>query len=68
MTSGFDRTSFLEAMNITGIEIHIGDKLINRLISNHAKWVDLIEHSFLTADLKEAYKKLIKERIGRISV
>ena len=66
--AGFDRTSFLEAMNISGIETNIGDKLIDRLIKNQAKWVDLIEHSFLTADLKEAYKELIKERIERISV
>lgn len=66
--AGFDRISFLEAMNISGIEANIGDKLIDRLIRNHAKWVELIEHSFLKADLKEAYKKLINERIERISV
>lgn len=66
--AGFDRTSFLEAMNISGIEANIGDKLIDRLIKNHAKWVELIEHSFLKADLKEAYKELVKERIERISV
>ena len=64
---GFDRMSFIEAMSLTGVESNIGNKLISRLIKNQAKWVELIAHSFLTVDLKEAYKGLINERIERIS-
>ena len=63
----FDRTSFLEAMAISGIESNIGNKLINRLTKNQAKWLELIDNSFLSTELKEAYKKLINERIERIS-
>ncbi|MBE6287681.1 MAG: type II toxin-antitoxin system HipA family toxin [Mediterranea massiliensis] len=65
--AGFDRTSFIEAMEISGIEINVGNKLINRLIKNRTKWLDLIDNSFLSANLKEAYKKLVSERIERIS-
>ena len=63
----FDRTSFLEAMAISGIESNIGNKLINRLTKNQAKWLELIDNSFLSTELKEAYRKLINERIERIS-
>jgi len=37
------------------------------LIKNRTKWLDLIDNSFLSANLKEAYKKLVSERIERIS-
>lgn len=66
--AGFDRASFIEAMEISGIESVVGHKLINRLIKNQTKWLDLIDHSFLSADLKEAYKNLVCERIERISL
>ena len=65
--AGFDRASFIEAMEISGIESNVGHKLINRLIKNRTKWLELIDHSFLSADLKEAYKNLVCERMGRIS-
>jgi len=65
--AGFDRASFIEAMEISGIESNVGNKLINRLIKNRTKWLDLIDNSFLSANLKEAYKKLVSERIERIS-
>ena len=65
--AGFDRASFIEAMEISGIESSVGHKLINRLIKNRSKWLELIDHSFLSADLKEAYKNLVCERMGRIS-
>lgn len=65
--AGFNRMSFVEAMAISGIESNIGNKLINRLIKNQNKWVELIDNSFLSADLKRAYKELICERIERIS-
>ena len=65
--AGFDRSSFLEAMAISDIDFKIGNKLINRLTKNQAKWLELINNSFLSTDLKEAYRKLINERIERIS-
>ena len=65
--AGFNRISFVEAMAISGIETNIGNKLVNRLIKNQNKWVNLIDNSFLSTDLKRAYKELICERIERIS-
>lgn len=65
--AGFDRTSFIEAMEISGIEINVGNKLINRLIKNRTKWLDLIDNSFLSDILKNAYKKLIGERIEKLN-
>lgn len=65
--ASFDRSSFLEAMAISDIDFKIGNKLINRLTKNQAKWLELIDNSFLSTDLKEAYRKLINERIERIS-
>ena len=59
--------SFVEAMAISGIDLNIGNKLIDRLIKNQNKWIDLIDKSFLSTDLKRAYKELICERIERIS-
>ena len=63
----FDRTSFIEAMETSGIESNVGNKLINRLTKNRTKWLDLIDNSFLSTELKEAYKKLVCDRIERIS-
>lgn len=65
--TGFDRTSFVEAMISSGIEMNISNKLINRLIKNQTKWLELIDNSFLSVELKEAYKGLICERIEKIS-
>ena len=65
--AGFDRTSFIEAMEISGIKSNVGNKLINRLIKNRTKWLDLIDNSFLSDLLKNAYKKLIGERIEKLN-
>jgi hypothetical protein len=54
-------------MAISDIDFKIGNKLINRLTKNQAKWLELIDNSFLSTDLKEAYRNLINERIERIS-
>lgn len=64
--NGFNRSSFVEAMKISGIEEKTADKLINRLIKNQSKWMELIDLSFLSSPLKEAYKKLISERITKL--
>ena len=65
--NGFSRLSFIEAMKISGIEEKTADKLINRLMKNKSRWMELIDLSFLSSPLKEAYKKLISERTERLS-
>lgn len=59
LLTGFDRTSFLEAMKISDIEQNIGNKLINRLIKNQTKWMELIDHSFISTELMDSYKDLL---------
>lgn len=65
--AGCDRISFIEAMEISGIESNVGNKLINRLIKNQARWLELIDNSFLSDSLKNTYKKLIGERIEKLN-
>ena len=65
--AGYDRGSFIEAMEISGIESNVGNKLINRLIKNQARWLELIDNSFLSDSLKNTYKKLIGERIEKLN-
>ncbi len=63
---GYNRASFLEAMAISGIDSVIANKLIGRMIKNRSKWFELIESSFLSLSLKDAYKELIDDRIEKL--
>lgn len=63
---GFDRGAFMEAMVISGIDLNISGKLIDRLIKKQHKWINLIENSFLSDSLKDSYKELINGRIERL--
>lgn len=64
---GFHRTSFIEAMEKSGIQTQIAEKIINKFFLYVNKWLALIDDSFLPKELKSDYKKLIKERMSRIS-
>lgn len=66
VNSGFDRNSFISAMEASGIEGKIAENIINKLIRCHGKWCDIISSSFVSAELMERYKSLIEERIGRL--
>lgn len=65
---GFNRTSFIEAMKETGIAEKIANKTIDRLTSKLDKWLQLIDKSFLSQDLKSSYKSMILERTARLRV
>ena len=64
--SGFDRESFLSAMEDTGIPRTIAERLILRLCDCLPVWFDLIDSSFLPPELKTAYKNLLAERVERL--
>lgn len=66
VNSGFGRTSFVEAMNQSGVERKIAENIIDKLTACHDKWCAIIDSSFLSDELIARYKQLIAERIGRI--
>ena len=61
--NGFDRESFLSAMEENGITRTLGGKMINRLCGHLPVWEYLTDTSFLPEDLKKAYKHLLNDRI-----
>ena len=63
---GFDRASFIGAMELSGIANKPAEKIIDNMIANERKWFDLIENSFILPDLQTKYKALIKDRIIRL--
>lgn len=66
--NGFDRESFLAAMEENGIMRSLGEKMIRRLCSYLPVWESLIDTSFLPEDLNGAYKLLLKERTQRLII
>lgn len=50
-----------------GIENVIVERLINKYVKLLPKFETLIQNSFLSAELKEKYSELLKERLARIS-
>ncbi len=64
--SGFDRESFLSAMEETGIPRMIAGRLIRHLCDCLPIWSSLIDDSFLSPDLKASFKRLLSERVERM--
>lgn len=63
---GYTRSSFISAMEISGVNVSLANKMIEKMVSYKSKWTDLINSSFLSDDLKERYIALIGERISRL--
>lgn len=63
---GFDKDSFLLAMEESGLARPVSEKMIGRLRDSFPKWTALINGSFLPEDLKKAYIQLLNERLNRI--
>ena len=53
-------------MTSTAITTKVAEKIIDKLISYRDKWFALIDSSFLTDELKEAYRNLLDERLSRL--
>ena len=63
---GFNKDSFLLAMEESGLARPVSEKMIGRQRDSFPKWTALINGSFLPEDLKKAYIQLLNERLNRI--
>ena len=61
------REDFIKSAVTLGIENVIVERLINKYIKLLPKFEAVIQRSFLSAELKEKYGELLKERIERLS-
>ena len=61
------REDFIRSAATLGIENVIVERLINKYIKLLPKFETVIQSSFLSAELKEKYGELLKERLARLS-
>ena len=64
--AGFDRAAFVEAMIMSGINQKIADRIIDKLISHLERWYRIIDSSFLSDELKHAYKSMVADRVKHL--
>lgn len=64
--AGYNRKSFILAMEESGIPEKVGDKIVGRMKSHRDDWFRTLDMSFLSDELKLAYKNLIEERLSRL--
>ena len=57
------REDFIRSVATLGIENVIVERLINKYVKLMPKFETVIQHSFLSAELKEKYGELLKEWI-----
>lgn len=61
------REDFIKSASVLNIEAIIVERLINKYIKLLPKFDAVILNSFLSAELKEKYAELLRERLGRLS-
>ena len=61
--NGFSRDTFMTAFTQSGIPAVVANKMIERMRGYLPQWLPLIQSSFLSDNMKEAYKKLLIERL-----
>ena len=61
------REDFIKSAVTLDIENVIVERLINKYIKLLPKFETVIQNSFLSAELKEKYGELLKERLARLS-
>ena len=64
--TGYGRQTFLSAITESGVSHALAERLINKMVSNAPVWESLITQSFLPEDLKNAYRRLLAVRLGRL--
>lgn len=60
------REDFIRSASTLGIDSVIVERLINKYIKLLPKFETVIQNSFLSAELKEMYVNLLKERLARL--
>lgn len=63
---GFDRNTFLQAMQESGLSENQAAFLLRRITSAAPAWKTLIEESFLPPKMKADYLRLIENRLARL--
>ena len=61
------RSDFETAMNKSGLETKIIEKLFAKFEKVATRWFELIDISFLPKEMKERYKQIIVEKIEALS-
>lgn len=64
--TGFTRETFTSAMTESGLSDAQAGTIIRRITSAAPAWRQLIEESFLPRPMKEAYLRLLENRLGRL--
>jgi serine/threonine-protein kinase HipA len=65
--TGFNRSSFVQAMVASGIAEGVAVRIIDKMVSHTGKWDEVIDSSFLKDELKSNYKELVAERRKRFA-
>lgn len=60
------RNDFVAAFNTAKLETKQQENIFNKMEKAQSVWMDFIEISFLSSELKQVYKALIQERFNRI--
>lgn len=57
------KTDFIVSMQASGLEDKIIENIFRKFLKVQSKWIEFIDLSFLSNEMKEAYKTLITERL-----
>jgi len=61
-----NKQDFIAAMNTLNVEEKQQQNIFNKMEKALPKWIELIDKSFLSDDVKEQYKSIIHERLIRL--
>ncbi|MDD4645289.1 MAG: HipA domain-containing protein [Bacteroidales bacterium] len=61
------RKDFVAAFTRSGLDIKQQDNIFGKMMRSKDKWMEMIDISFLSNDLKQVYKSLIEARFSRIN-
>jgi serine/threonine-protein kinase HipA len=64
--SRFRLSDFRKGFTTMGLDEKQQNNILNKMINSKAKWLNLIEISFLSDEMKQKYLELINERIERL--
>lgn len=57
------KSDFVASMHSSGLEDKVIENIFNKFPKVHNKWLEFIDTSFLSNEMKEEYKKIITERL-----
>ena len=65
--SRFKRDDFLHLAQHLGMDLHVGERIINRLVGQFGEFEHIIDQSFISETLKSAMKDLVIQRLKRLT-